>query len=239
MSKFKPPISRESTPRLNNDTVSEIHSSRSVSTKHELSNSTTTMYSGEQVNKGDKILTLIGMIEELICYLGIIKVEHFDPSNETKLDIDSSAKMFLNARITQIQETLIDIQYSVGTTKKVQAKFEYSRFQNGIQKTQELMNEIQLMNDVDLDVLKTKDKPTMIIPGTSLIESQLLFSRTICRKIERQLCTLKQSYNVEDTCISYINKLSDYLIVLAVHILHMKGKDVLKKVSRTNNKYTQ
>jgi cob(I)alamin adenosyltransferase len=223
MSKFKPqhddyPPSVASTPR-------ERERERKDSVR------STTLYSGDPVSKSDKILTLLGMFEELICYLGIIKAEHFEPATETKFDIDSSTKMFLTARFTQIQETLIDIQASIGTTKKALARFDFSRFKTGEQRIGELVQEIGLMSDVDQTQFKVRERPLMIIPGTLQIEAQLLYARSLCRKVERQLCT---QHDIEDICISYMNKLSDYLITLSIHLLHMKNKEPLRKLTRSN-----
>jgi cob(I)alamin adenosyltransferase len=186
-------------------------------------------------------LAIIGTLEELSAYIGVIKTEHFDPNTEEKFDIDSSAKLFLYARLTQIQETIIDIEASIGTSRKVLAKYEFTRFSSGEQRIKELENEVDLMSDVNLAQIKEsmREKPLQHIPGVSLIEAKLIYARTLCRRAERQLCgakNLQLGIAPEDMCINYLNKLGDYLLALSIHLLHMQNKEPLKKVTRTNTR---
>jgi cob(I)alamin adenosyltransferase len=186
----------------------------------------TTLYNGDKVSKSNKILSTIGTIEELVCFIGIVKTTYFDPSTEEKFDIDNSVKFFLYARFTQIQETLIDIQLSLGTSKKIE---------NIQQRISELCNEINLMDDVNLSQLKieTKEKPLQIIPGTTVLESKLLYVRTLCKKVERYFYTIKIRNEIYG---EYFNKLNDYFLALSIHILHIQNKEPLKKVYNYNLK---
>lgn len=187
----------------------------------------TILYSGESVPKYHKIIVSLGSLDELISYIGVIKSEYMI-IHENKVDIDNSTRLFVFARLTQIQETLIDIQQSIGSKKNI-------KFTNGEQRIRELENEISLMGDVDIHVIKLnlKDKPLQIIPGTSLIESKLLHARSICRRVERQMHLNEQKTNfIEENCLKYLNKLSDYLLGLSIHLLHMENKEPTKKVSK-------
>jgi len=234
INKFKHPSNQKISSLQNSPRNSEtesVYSERSYSSKRgsKLENiECTTLYSGELRRKNDKILALLGTLEEMISFTGIIKSESLDPNLESKLEIDNSLKIFFYARLTQIQETLIDIQYCLGTTKKNIAKFEFNRF-NGELKIKELENEINLMGDVDFTSLKKgiKDKPLQIIPGSSLLESRLLFLRALCRKAERQTCLMKSVFDFN--VVYYLNKLGDYLLALSIHILHIQNKEPLKK----------
>jgi len=123
----------------------------------------------------------------------------------------------------------------LGTSSKILAKYEFTRFSNAEQRMKELENEIELMGDVHLSQLKEamKEKPFQYIPGVSSIEAKLSLARNLCRRTERQLCSIKKNGIVpEDNCINYLNKLGDYLLCLSIHILHMQNKEPLKKVMR-------
>lgn len=198
----------------------------------------TKLLSGEIVPKYHKILIANGILDELCSFLGIIKCEHLSERCETK-DIDNSCKLFFFARLTQIQEALVDIQISLSTTKKNSTKFENTRFINGETRIKELESEISLMTDVDFPNIKNTliEQGFPIIAGTSLIESRLLFARSLCRRAERQfvICA-KNKMNIfpEENCLLYLNRLSDYLLCLSIHILHIQNKEPLKKVFRTN-----
>lgn len=162
----------------------------------------TKLYSGEQLHKSDKIFASIGTIEELTAYIGIIKATHYISS-------DSSAKMFLFARLTQIQETLIEIMHSLGTTKK--------QFKNmfGDEMIKDIEKELE-----KFAIEKTYDRPYQLISGNSLIEANFLYARSLCRRAERQICASKNTrigIIPEDNIIIYLNKLGDYFLCLALN----------------------
>lgn len=54
-----------------------------------------------------------------------------------------------------------------------------------------------------------------ILPGGSPASSVAHICRTICRRAERHILRLHQSCPVQENVITYINRLSDYLFVLA------------------------
>lgn len=235
VNKFKPPT----------DTLSNTSDSAPSTPIRKLSRSSsldrvstipknTTLYNGETVSKYEKILSVLGSIEEFSAYIGIIKAEHLNPNFEEKFDIDSSAKLFIYARLTQIQESLIDIQASIGTSKKNMARYEFTRFSNGEQRIKELDREIELMNGVNISQIKEnmKEKPLQNIPGTSVLEARLMYARSLCRRVERQLYTSKNlelGIFPDNNSINYLNKLGDYLLALSIHTLHMQRKEPLKK----------
>jgi len=72
-----------------------------------------------------------------------------------------------------------------------------------------LENEIDKMNE-ELPVLKS-----FILPGGHPTVSYCHIARTICRRAERLTIKLAQNYDVEAIIIKYLNRLSDYLFVLA------------------------
>jgi len=64
-----------------------------------------------------------------------------------------------------------------------------------------------------------------ILPGGGLASSHCHVARTICRRAERSLVTLNRTNPVTAELLSYINRLSDYLFVLARAISKESGKD--------------
>ena len=54
-----------------------------------------------------------------------------------------------------------------------------------------------------------------ILPGGSPLVSYCHLARTVCRRAERNIVRLAESEAVEEVIIRYINRLSDYLFVLA------------------------
>lgn len=187
--------------------MSKFKHTKNIVHNKPITNDTTVLYSGEKLSKADKIFASLGTIEELQAYLGIIKAQHYSAVQ--------SSQMFLSARITQIQETLTRIMLSLGTTKKSNAKYESSRFSSISEKSiGDLEIEINKLS-IHSEFKKGGDCP---IPGSSLLESNLLYARTLARRAERQVVASKNlsiGLCPENEVIEYLNLLGDYLLYLA------------------------
>lgn len=61
---------------------------------------------------------------------------------------------------------------------------------------------------------------SFVLPGGHVMSSQCHIARTVCRRAERQIIWLSTELYVPETVIKYINRLSDYLFVLARKVLH-------------------
>ncbi len=71
--------------------------------------------------------------------------------------------------------------------------------------------------------VKLPPQTSFILPGGSTLSAHLHVTRTIARRAERRLVSVSKHYNVSDISLSYINRLSDYLFVLARHCNHVAG----------------
>ena len=73
------------------------------------------------------------------------------------------------------------------------------------------------MLEINIDQLQEQLPPQthFILPGGSLVASQTHVCRTTCRRAERKLVTLSKVHPVEESGLAYINRLSDYLFVVA------------------------
>ena len=76
----------------------------------------------------------------------------------------------------------------------------------------------------EIDAMNEELPPltNFILPGGHTVVSCCHIARTVCRRTERSLIRLNQSSPVEDILIRLLNRLSDYLFVLA----RKAGKDV-------------
>jgi len=87
-----------------------------------------------------------------------------------------------------------------------------------------LENAIDEMEDL-LPPLKS-----FVLPGGHVISSQCHIARTVCRRAERQILRLSGELFVPDTVIKFINRLSDFLFVLARKVLQdFRQKETLWK----------
>jgi len=104
----------------------------------------------------------------------------------------------------------------------------------------ELANEIQdnkrifAINEIDVKFLEDKMdefsaelKPlqNFILPGGHIIASQCHIARTVCRRAERNIIKLSEEVEVSELLIKFINRLSDFMFLLARKILKDFNKD--------------
>ena len=78
---------------------------------------------------------------------------------------------------------------------------------------------------IDAMEIKLPQLTSFILPGGHVISSHCQVARTICRRAERQIIKLSEELFVPVTVIKYVNRLSDYLFVLARKVLHDLNKE--------------
>ena len=69
---------------------------------------------------------------------------------------------------------------------------------------------------------------SFIIPGGSQAACQAHVCRTVCRRAERCILALTEEIEVSADVLRYVNRLSDYLFVLARHLNVRMGIDELE-----------
>jgi cob(I)alamin adenosyltransferase len=69
----------------------------------------------------------------------------------------------------------------------------------------------------DIDRLENQLAPltNFILPGGSVVGSTLHLARTVCRRSERSVVSLANSESINPMILPYLNRLSDFLFVLA------------------------
>jgi cob(I)alamin adenosyltransferase len=72
-----------------------------------------------------------------------------------------------------------------------------------------------------------------ILPGGTKAAAHAHVARTVCRRAERLCVALGDQSSVEAVIIRYINRLSDYLFVLARHLNRLTGTDEILWSPRT------
>jgi len=152
----------------------------------------TSLIGGTRVPKYHLRIECYGTVDELNSYIGLIQCQ----------DIDAHAKQVLK----EIQDRLFTIGSSLA------ADPEKSRMQIPDLKAEDitlLEEEMDRMNEV-LPELKH-----FILPGGNTIVSHCHIARCICRRAERLAVHLAAESNVDNQVTVYLNRLSDYLFVLA------------------------
>lgn len=152
----------------------------------------TSLLGGTRVSKCDERIDAYGTIDELNSFLGLVG----------DLDQDEIRVKFIRT----IQSRLFTIGSSLAAETDKARKIKPDLEENDIKALEE---SIDLMNE-SLPMMKN-----FIIPGGHQLVSNTHIARTICRRAERLIIKLLETENIEGIVIKYVNRLSDYLFVLA------------------------
>ena len=147
---------------------------------------------GTRVSKSDDRLNAYGTIDELNSVLGLV----------SDLEINDQRVSFLR----QIQTRLFTVGSSLAAETTRAKDFKPDLISEDISA---LELAIDQMNE-DLPPMKN-----FILPGGHQLVSTSHIARTVCRRAERLVIKLSEKEDIEEIIIQYLNRLSDYLFVLA------------------------
>lgn len=154
----------------------------------------TGLIGGTKILKNDLRIESYGNIDELNCYMGLIG--------------DYITDRDLKNTIATIQNKLFVVGslLACDNSKEIKMNLPELREQDVVQ----LEKEIDAMNE-ELPELKH-----FILPGGHLLVSSIHITRSVCRRAERSCVSLKEhELFVAPLLLQYLNRLSDYLFVLA------------------------
>lgn len=163
----------------------------------------TGLFAGPRVKKDDPRIVAYGSVDELNAVLGML-LSNLGTENET-----------LARLITHVQSDLFSIGAELATPDPVgQGMCLLVEARIGF-----LEDSIDKM-DAQLAPLKN-----FVLPGGCLASASLHWARTVCRRAEREVVHLSHLQGVADCSriIIYLNRLSDWLFVLARHQNAMAG----------------
>ena len=153
---------------------------------------TTALFGGKRVSKSHERINAYGTVDELNSYIGLIRDQKIG-SNHIPVLIEIQDRLFTLGSIlaTEPENTKVKIP------TLIEQDIEY------------LEKQMDLMND-ELPEMKS-----FILPGGHTSVSHCHIARCVCRRAERLVIGLSENEKVPDIAIKYLNRLSDYLFVLA------------------------
>ena len=152
----------------------------------------TSLFGGERVSKDELRIEAYGTVEELNSVIGGARA-----FNEDK-EIDGV--------LGEIQERLFVMGADLATPPKVR-KIPIPRISS---------SDIGVL-EKEIDEIEEKLVPlkSFILPGGSKPGSLLHLARTVCRRAERRVVSLRRNGGASEEALIYLNRLSDLLFVLA------------------------
>jgi len=121
--------------------------------------------------------------------------------------------------LARIQHDLFDLGADLSTPSNIKNTEKALRITE--KQTERLEQEIDLLNK---DLLPLD---SFVLPGGSPTSAFLHLARTVVRRAERLVCALAAQEDVNPEAIKYLNRLSDFLFVLARTANDNGEKDVL------------
>lgn len=163
-------------------------------------NGYTSLIGGLRVPKYDLRIECYGTVDELNSYIGMIRDQ----------DISADQKEVLK----EIQDRLFTIGAALASDPE-RAKMKIPDLHSS--DIEMLENQIDRMNEV------LPDLKHFILPGGNQAISFCHISRCVCRRAERIAVHLGEDSFVNEKVIIYLNRLSDFLFVLARMICYDKN----------------
>lgn len=179
-------------------------------------NGTTALFGGTRVAKDHIRIESYGTVDELNSYIGLIRDQN----------IDSQYKQIL----IEIQDRLFTVGAILATPQEKEV------LKNGelrLQKLGILETDIELL-ETEIDKMEAFLPPMthFVLPGGHSTVSYCHITRCVCRRAERLTVHLSHIEPIDEMTIKYLNRLSDYLFVLARKLTLDLNADEVKWIPR-------
>ncbi|RYZ20723.1 MAG: cob(I)yrinic acid a,c-diamide adenosyltransferase [Chitinophagaceae bacterium] len=168
---------------------------------------TTALIGGTRVPKSHLRIESYGTVDELNSWIGVA-MDHlvYDPSVTT---------------LREIQDRLFTVGSALACDPEKEPKLRIPDLH--AEDITLLEKEIDRMNET-LEPMRA-----FILPGGAPAVSFLHVTRCVCRRAERLCVALQEvDQDLEPLILQYLNRLSDYLFVLARYAAHLQGVEEIK-----------
>ena len=177
---------------------------------------TTALFGGTRVPKHHIRIESYGTIDELNSHIGLIRDQAIDPIHKKIL--------------MEIQDRLFTVGAILATDPE-KATLKNGKDRLNIPKISE--SDIKLLED-NMDNMNTALPPmtNFVLPGGHQTVSFCHIARTVCRRAERLASHLNDMEPFQPETLMYINRLSDYLFVLARKLSHELQAEEIKWIPK-------
>ncbi|SHG11216.1 cob(I)alamin adenosyltransferase [Flavobacterium fluvii] len=177
---------------------------------------TTALFGGTRVPKDHIRIESYGTVDELNSYIGLIRDQEINPHYKNIL--------------IEIQDRLFTVGAILATPPEKEV------MKNGELRLQKLViteSDIELL-EKEIDTMEEALPPMthFVLPGGHTTVSYCHISRCVCRRAERLAVHLDHNEAVAEIVIKYLNRLSDYLFVLARKLSNDLNAEEVKWIPR-------
>jgi cob(I)alamin adenosyltransferase len=153
----------------------------------------TSLIGGTRVPKYNERIEAYGTLDELNSFIGYLRDQLAD---------DHQREVLL-----RIQENLFTAESELATDPQKEIIRQLPHLSDN--------DVLELESEMDIMNLHLPDLSSFILPGGHPLVSLCHMCRTVCRRGERIIIKLASETSVDEILVKYINRLSDYLFVLA------------------------
>jgi len=163
---------------------------------------TTSLVGGVRIKKSDTRLEAYGTVDELSAHLGLLAA---------MMDGDDNRQT-----IIRIQNNLFNVCTHLATDQSQTPLYPSAHLAEG---------EVAFLEqEVDRLMKLLPERQGFVLPGGTPTAAQAHVARTVCRRAERRIAALAEVAVVGEEMQQYVNRLSDYLFVLAKIINFNSGQ---------------
>lgn len=162
----------------------------------------TDLVGGVRISKTDCRLEAYGTVDELSAHLGML-ISMIDDEQERPL-------------LLRIQNTLFNVCSHLATDQSQTPLYPSAKLPEG---------EVAVLEEaIDRINQLFPEFQGFVLPGGTTVAAQAHVCRTVCRRAERRILSLAEVATVGPEIVQYVNRLSDYLFVLAKKINFNAGQ---------------
>ena len=168
---------------------------------------TSGLIGGTRVKKSDQRLEAYGTVDELNSWIGLIKTILIEKEVDNTLELIQNKLFVIGSKLATDYEKITNKQAPLPC--------------NG-DDIEHLESEIDRMQN------ELAPLTNFILPGGDQFAAYAHLARTVCRRAERRISMLDTKIKDLNSIVVFINRLSDYLFVLARYINFKKGIEETK-----------
>ena len=173
----------------------------------------TMLASGDTVLKSSIRVRAYGEVDELNATIGLVRIEL---ARDPKASDDAQFCAKLERELARVQQELFNLGAELATPAAAEGG---ARLKVDARHIETLEHSIDHYND------KLEPLRSFILPGGGPTGAAAHLARTVCRRAERQVVELASSSPVRGEALRYLNRLSDWLFVIARSVAAQLGYD--------------
>jgi len=189
---------------------------------------TTSLFGGKRLSKNDARVEAYGTVDELNSLIGIVlaslrhsrldreslRTESSGRTSDPHLRGDDKVKSAVSNKLVRIQKELFVLGGDLASPNDLKIKI--PRIKRPFI--------TRLEQEIDSWVKNLPKLRNFILPDGSKVGSQLHLARSVARRAERSIAALSSKEKINQNAQIYINRLSDWLFVLARYVNKLENQ---------------